>query len=463
MKTSAEYVFSSLSERSLCLAQSIEDDGADIYFTNISSDALKTGYLAVTAKESGFILQETDLHAVLSLLEPVERDLIIVLTGEENENIKNAILLSGRYAGNSHVRVFCYSSSPESEYLIDGLNISGHQKHIHPMQLRRVLPVRREIYRTLSSDPPFDHAVTIHGECWINIVIAGLNEYGLEMLRAVLWFCQMEGFFLRADVFDKDKDAEKRFAVLCPGIMERGFLPRMGEDYYDLHFHPGCETGTSDFTDKLRGLPEASQVFIDLGDDGDNIALAIRLRAFYAGLCMDKGIYASHARDAVQTPLIQAVVRDDGRAALVDGNSLKNYKDQYYKICTVGRNSRVYSMKDLIDDPYERTALSLHSGALDPEAFEMHEYYRRSSTASAIHQEFRRKYIKDEEAMAVTEHRRWCAYMRSTEGYCYGTARDDLAKRHPSLTSYANLSKVEKEKDFRLNKDVSPSGENQGI
>ncbi len=451
MTTSTKYVFSSLSESSLYMAGSISDCSADISFTNIPSDTTGIGYLTDLAKERGYTLQNSDINAVIASLEPIEHDCIIVLIGDDDTNIRNAIRLSGRYAGNSRVQIYCYSSSPESEYLIDSINIKNHQAHMSPLKLRRVLPVRHEIYTTLISNPPFDQAKTIHGERWINIVIAGLNDYGMEMLRASLWFCQMDGFFLRVDVFDKRTDADKRFAALCPGVIERGFLPRMGEDYYDLHFHTGIDSASSSFTDELIHLPETSQVFVDIGSDSDNIALALYLRSFYAGLYMDKGIFAPHAQDAMQSPMIQVVVRDDSKASLIDDNKLKNYKDQYFQIHCVGRNSKVYSMKNLLEDPYEKAALALHSQHLDPESFEMYEYFRRSSIASAIHQKYRREYIKDEDTMAVTEHRRWCAYMRSTEGYRYGTSRDDLARRHPSLTPYANLSKAEKEKDYRLN------------
>ena len=454
MKSSANYFFSLLSEKSLCMAESINDSEASIYFTNIPSDITGIAYLTDRVRTNGYKLENRDLHAVLSTSEPIEQKCIVILIGDEDTNIKNAIRLSERYAGNSLVQVFCYSSSPESEYLIDSLNINNYQKNVNPMKLRRVLPIRHEIYKRLSSDPPFRYAKTIHGERWINIVIAGLNEYGMEMTRAVLWFCQMEGFFLRVDVFDKRKDADERFAALCPGVIERGFLPRMGEDYYDLHFHTGVDTDTSGFTDEIASLPETSQVFIDIGDDNENIALALRLRSFYAGLYMDRGIFASHSEEAIQQPMIQAVVHDDGKASLIDNNSLKNYKDQYFQIKCAGRNREVYSIDNLLNDPFDRIALEIHSRDHDLASYEMHGYFRRSSIASAIHQKYRKEYIADEDVMAVTEHKRWCAYMRSTEGYRYGTARDDLAKRHPSLTSYANLSKAEKEKDYRQNKET---------
>lgn len=435
------------------MAESIDEKGACIRFTNIPADSTKIEYLADKAREDGFMLESSDLHSVIRS-SGSSAPKIIILIDDEDSNIQNAIRLSEQYGGNDLVQVYCFVSSPESECLIDNLNISNYQKHLHPMKLRRVFPIRREIYRLLESRPPFETAKIIRGERWINIVIAGLNEYGMEMLRAVLWFCQMDGFFLRIDVFDKEKDIEKRFAALCPGIMERGFLPRMGEDYYDICFHPGIDHDSSLLTDGLQQLPETSMVFIDTGSDRENTALAIRLRSFYAGLAMEKGIYASHAKDVVQSPVIQAVVQDDGRAALIDEKGLKNFKGQYYQIECVGKNKDVYSIKNLLEDPAEEAALILHSQSLDPDTFEMYEYFRRSSMASAIHQRFRKQYITDEDAMAVAEHKRWCAYMRSTEGYCYGTARDDLARRHPSLTSYANLSLIEKEKDFRLNKDV---------
>lgn len=291
---------------------------------------------------------------------------------------------------------------------------------------------RSDVYRYIYKKPPFDDAVTIRDERWIDIVIIGLNGYGMEMLRAVLWFCQMDGFYLRVDVFDDASDIEERFAKLCPGVVERGYLPRMGEDYYDIHFHFPVETNMETLKAELVRLPETSRILIDTNDEAANLDLASSLKTFFEG-------------SGRNVPRICAVSsRKDPTGTDTIGSAEEAGQDGKFP-----------------DDSLLEKARALHSLSMDAESFETNEYYRRSSIATAMHQEFREKYVKDEETRALTEHRRWCAYMRSTEGYRYGTRRDDRTKRHPSLTPYANLSLIEKEKDRRLNRSDDTIGESQ--
>ncbi len=448
------YYFSGLSDRSFCLAESIADQDKQVYFTDLPEDLTGLTHLTSACEKKKYSVTSSDILSCLEQAGNEHPTVILLIHENEERNLSNAIRISEQFGGEKNVSVYVYASTPESEYLIDEINAGNYRRHLNPMKLRRVLPVRREVYHCLSGEPFFETAVDDRGEKWIRVVIAGLKEYGMEMLRAVLWFAQMDGFFLRVDVFDERTDLKEVFTDLCPGIIERGNLPRMGEDYYDLRFHPGTKLLPSVLSAALGLSFAPSVLFVDSGTDADNIDLSIRLRRFYAGQMIENGDYPDHGPVSVQKPQILAVVRDDARAALIDGNSLKNYKGQYFDIRCVGRNSRVYSMERLLFDPVERTAAALHGQSLEPSSFEMHEYYRRSSLASALHQPFRLKYVPDEKKAAVTEHRRWCAYMRSTEGYRYGTVRDDLAGRHPSLAPYADLSRIEQEKDALLNRRV---------
>jgi hypothetical protein len=50
------------------------------------------------------------------------------------------------------------------------------------------------------------------------------------------------------------------------------------------------------------------------------------------------------------------------------------------------------------------------------------------------------------ESMAEVEHNGWME-QRAATGWSWGATRDDVAKHHPSMVPYAELSETEKEKD----------------
>jgi len=86
---------------------------------------------------------------------------------------------------------------------------------------------------------------------------------------------------------------------------------------------------------------------------------------------------------------------------------------------------------------------------LAQELYEKNEYNYWSSRASAIWQKHRRRLgiADDAPETEAAEHERWMAYMLS-QGFVYGSVKDlFVAKTHPSITGFDNLSDAEKAKD----------------
>lgn len=376
---------------------------------------------------------------------------IILLSDSEQQNLTDALRLSETFGTKPNIKIICQSTSTAAECLIDNCNIANYKACDKPAQILRVHPERMEVYDHLYKQSLFDDACVVNDEKWINVVIIGFDRYCQEMLRGCLWCAQMDGYYLRVDLINTSPTIADAFLGMCPGIAERGSQPRMGEDYYDIHFHNTTGYGTQSFWQTLSALPSISRVIIGTGSDEQNMALAIQLRAFFSGQAIDHGKFSDHSSMTQQRPRIIATVRDDVQASMINNNGLSNFREQYYQIETIGNNSSVYSSSHILANELLEMAKLAHLQYGNEQDFWKYEYFRRSSMASAIHQKYREHLISDYTVAAIVEHRRWSAYMRSTEGYQYGVARDDLAKRHPSLTAYDNLSKVEQAKDFAMN------------
>lgn len=442
------FVFSVLTDDTLTLANSVKEEH-DVVFCNDTEKSDKN--LMEEVNGLGYSIKaDTDIMQVIERLKDSGDPVCVFLMDDEDHNLDLAIRINHSFSHFGNIRVYCRAIQVVSECLIDHMNEDNHRRILHPMVLRRLHPVRNEIFQFLSHNSLFDEAKLIKKEKWVNVVVAGLNDYGKEFFKHVLWCAQAVGYYLRVDVYDDLPNWKDYLMAECPGVFERGDKPRIGEEYFDVNLHENIRIGGMKFYDSIRELPPCSWVIIDTGNESANIGLAIKLRAFLSGKSMEQDTYAGHGSMERQSPRILAVVQDDLKAKMIDHNALFNYKGQYYQIECIGRNSNVYDYGQLVDSELEKEGLVRHLSFMPAESFETCEYYRRSSMASAIYSKMHRNMEVNEEQLAITEHRRWCAYMRAVEGFSYGTARDDLAKRHPSLTAYDNLGQIEKAKDLHV-------------
>ena len=197
-------------------------------------------------------------------------------------------------------------------------------------------------------------------------------------------------------------------------------------------------------------------VLVSLGSDEDNIRTAANLRMLFE-------------RNGAK-PMIQTIVYStEAKKAL---QCVTNNAGQPYALDLIGDIRSSYSEKVIIDSEVEEDAFSRHKayayGDPDKEAdFWRYEYCYRSSIATTVHAEARKKCgipgagkrekdMTEEERriMGALEHRRWNAYMRS-EGFIYSgsperSSRNDLGKMHHNLVDYEQLSDADKNKDHRV-------------
>ncbi len=449
------YLFSRLNEKSLALAGDIRKHhpGSLIVFTDVfPGDGENSQALSDRAGEIGGICFKKDILALNLKLHSTSCPLyLFAVSGDEAENIGQALKLIQAYGNVPHSRLYVLSTGIEGELLL------AHTGSI-PMKVRRINEVRSLINRTLYEHGPelFRNAVPAErAEDGRNIhaVVLGLGLHGTEMVKALAWYCQMDGYHIRIDAFDRDDLAGERFEALCPELMSEAYngVIRFGEAEYTIRIHSGMDADTRTFADQIAGMRDATYVFIALGSDAVNVKAAVNLRMLFerAGI----------------RPVIQTVVYDsEEKEALRD---LTNYRGQRYDIDWIGDIASSFSEKVILNSELEEEALRLHKKWGKEEEFWQYEYNYRSSTASALHRAARtacgipgadkpESELTEAERDGIErlEHRRWNAYMRA-EGYVYSgsrekSSRNDLAKMHHDLVDYAALTEEEKRKDSRV-------------
>ncbi len=469
------YVFSELNEKSLALATDIVKNAKHrskvrIVFANAFDGEVETSELDVAAKELRSICFKKDIDAINFRFHSKKCRLYFFLMGDDEiDNISRSLELISEYSDRKNTHLYAFAAGVEGELLLAATK-KGE------MKVRRIDEIRSLVYGVLYEDlyyeresgeygnRLFDDALPVGdgSEKQISAVIVGMGAYGTEMLRALSWYCQMDGYHIRINAFDKDPGARDRFAALCPELLSFDYngVRIDGEAEYEIKIHSGIDVDTKIFADAISQISDATYVFVALGSEEKNIQVAADLRMHFERM----GI----------KPYIQAVVGSNSvKEALSD---VKNHAGQEYGLDFVGDFDTSYSERVIIDSHLEDEAFKIHKSYCDgdlekEEQFWKFEYCYRSSMASAIHAKLRicykipgadlseeelqkEEHREENEIITSLEHRRWNAYMRS-DGFIYSgsplkESRNYLAKKHHNLVEYRVLSESDIEKDRRV-------------
>lgn len=367
-----------------------------------------------------------------------------IIGNDESENINQTLKLIDVYKERENTRIFVFSSSQESELALSCID-KGKIKAI------RINEVQSLINNTLyhKGKSIFDSALTDGQEKKINPLVLGLGTYGTEMVKALAWYCQMDGYKLSINAFDKNENAEGLFTAKCPDLMNNQYNGKIisGESYYKININSNIDINSCEFVELIKNLEVATYIFVALGSDEQNVKSATYMKM----LCDRFGI----------NPTIHCIVYNSSLAeALKD---VKNFKGQKYGIDFIGDIKTTYSRDVIMSSEMEKNALERHKKWGTEESFWSFEYNYRSSIASVIHKKAKddcdhpeNKKLNAEGIAALSpheidilrelEHKRWNAWVRG-EGYIFANERNDMARTHHLLKSYHLLTLEEKEKD----------------
>lgn len=444
------YIFTELNDKSIVLAQDIKKHHKNsiIVFNDVFEDSDERMYeLTAKAKKLGAVCFKKDVLVVDYRKHSPNKSISFFAIGDdETENMNHAIKLTQMYNKRDDTHIYVFSTKVGSELLLTAVD-KGKVK------VRRINEVQSLINRVLFENGSLLFDTAIEGEDGvkdISALVVGMGCHGTEMVKALTWYGQMNGYRIEINAFDKDALAEDRFTAIAPELMSEKYNGVMieGESQYKITIHSGYDVDTKTFFDKVEGLSKITYVLVSLGSDDANIKAAVNLRMIFERMKIH--------------PVIHAIVYNSEQKNALGG--IKNYRGQPYDIDFIGDIESSYTQDVIVNSDLEADALKRHLKWGKEEEFWTYEYNYRSSMASAIHMKARigcgipgsdkkEEDLTEEERdiIEVLEHRRWNAYMRS-EGYIFSgskekSSRNDLAKMHHDLVDFSSLSEEDKRKD----------------
>ena len=444
------YVFSELNERSLVLANDIKTKNkkATIVFTDVFEDNEENTYeLIENAKRLGTICFKKDILVVDFKKHSSKKPVFFFAIGlNETENLNQSLKLIENYRDRENTHIYVFSTKIESELLLTSVDKGA-------VKVRRINEVQSLVNRVLYEQGCvlFDSAREMpNGNKKISAIVVGMGSHGTEMVKALTWFGQMDGYKLEINAFDRDPLSKEQFIALAPELMSDDYngVDIEGEAQYKITVHPGIDVTSITFANEIAKITDATYVMVALGNDDVNINTAVNLRMYFERMKIH--------------PVIQAIVYNSQQKKALEG--IKNYRGQAYDIEFIGDVESSYTEAVIIDSELEEEALKRHLKWGKEEEFWTYEYNYRSSMASAIHMKARIQCkipgaakseddLTDEErnTIEVLEHRRWNAYMRA-EGYVFSGSKEnnDLAKMHHDLVDFSSLTDEEKRKDSKV-------------
>ena len=435
------YIFSELNERSAALAKDIcnNDTNAVIIFTDVDSVNDQENDLEKEVSDIGAICFKKDVLSVNLNIRKQTKETSFFLMGSDGDAVlEQTLKLLDIYKNRENTNIYLFSDSVESELMLTSAD-KGKVK------VRRINEIQSLINRNLYDEGHllFDSAVLKEdGKKHISALIAGVGRYGTAMLKALTWYCQMDGYIIDITAVDKNFDAKNVFEAQCPALMAEEYRNISVEDeaQYSITVYSGVDVASKAFMDIVDAMNDVTFVFTALGTDEENVKAAVNIRM----LCERKGV----------KPVIQAVLHSSVKKDVL--KDINNHRGEKYDISFIGDIDTSYTQKVILNSELEKAGLECHKRYNDNEDdFWKYEYNYRSSVASAIHIKAREYCgVSSAEDIGNIEHRRWNAYMRS-EGFVYSgstdeTSRNFLGKMHHNLVPVSLLDDKAKNKDIRI-------------
>ena len=300
------HIFSELNEHTIALAASIVSKKKGkifcirpiIIFTDVLKKQEEESFdLIQSAKQIHALCFDKDLASVRfrRLFNPYLR--FYILSENEDENMRHLADIRRNY-DSPWTEVYIFSDKIQSTLI---LGVKQEMK----MKIYRVFDKQSLIYQNLDrfgmrlfersyrEVEVDENGVFSSKETGrIKVILVGFGQYGVEMCKGLSWFCQLAGYCLDLEIFDREENIEDKARLLMPdfvppAVKEGEPAPPAREDddvRLQMHFHGGTDVFGAKFESDLRAISDATYIFVGLGTDEINIRVAVQIRRIFESM-----------------------------------------------------------------------------------------------------------------------------------------------------------------------------------
>lgn len=437
VKAKELHIFSEVNEKSILLAKRLQNQkNVQVVFTNVT-DKSKINIRSINMTEK---ITSIKLRNNLKIE-------FYMISSNADENLNKTLELIAKYKEEENIKINVINDSEEASTILDSTDKGK-------ITIEIINEKERAVFNLLNEKPTFLNSINNT----ISILIVGCGKLGKEFLKDATWCSMIEGHKLKILVIDTKADEIKEsINVEAPEFLKN----------YDITFL-NTDIKSDQSLAILKQRNDINYILVSMDSDEKNLETAIMLRRLFL-------------REYLTEPIINLWVSNEYKREQIA--NIVNEKKNSYNLNTFGSIENLYYQNNIVDSELEKLAIQIHL-CYDPEdtqlkRYNLLEYNKRSSRASALHikykiysilkeeftndmkenqKKFKQKYSKKiEDELTKNEHERWVAYTRSI-GYVQASTKEVkqyyeksknyvyyLARMHPALVEFNKLDKLSKE------------------
>ena len=193
----------------------------------------------------------------------------------------------------------------------------------------------------------------------IGVVVVGMGNVGIELIKAICWCGQMPGYNVTIHAFDVDSKKSRKIDTEVTAKLESTATELMkynghnGDDeaHYYIKCYDDIDVNSDEFYKQLSEISPITSVFVTLGEDEANIQTSIKLRTQFE---RDYRIFNK------VIPSVYAVVNSDTKIKAITNSGIKSVDGLDYGIQFIGGIKKQYSIDTIEQSDLDEKAKNYH-------------------------------------------------------------------------------------------------------